>query len=69
MTSNTVNDSMRSTQPVAVRWRRYLSDLAATQPPPPPAIVRVTSNGRVLTSRGPGDAFQTIGQSTPVSVL
>ena len=65
MTSNTVNDSMRSTQPVAVRWRRYLSDLAATQPPPPPAIVRVTGNSRAMT---PDDAFRTINQSTPVAV-
>jgi hypothetical protein len=51
MTSNTVNDGMRSTQSVAIRWKRYLSDLAATQPPPPPAIVGVTGNGRVMAAR------------------
>jgi hypothetical protein len=47
MTSNTMNDAMRSTQPVAIRWRRYLSELAAMQPPPPPAIVRSVGTGRL----------------------
>jgi hypothetical protein len=59
MTSNTVNDAMRSTQPVAIRWRRYLSELAAMQPPPPPAIVRVTSSGRLTAAGSRENAVQT----------
>lgn len=41
MTSDAVNADTRAAQSVAIRWKRYLSDLAATQPPPPPAIVRM----------------------------
>jgi hypothetical protein len=50
MTSDAMNGPMRSTQPVAIRWRRYLSELAAMQPPPPPAIVRLASSGRLTAA-------------------
>jgi hypothetical protein len=59
MTSDTIIDAMRSTSPAASRWRRYLSDLAATQPPPPPAIARVATIGRLMASSHPGNDSRT----------
>jgi hypothetical protein len=57
--TSTMNDAMRSAQPVAIRWRRYLSELAAKQPPPPPAIVRLTSSGRMTLAGSRANALRT----------
>jgi hypothetical protein len=59
MTSDAMNGPMRSTQPVAIRWRRYLSELAAMQPPPPPAIVRLASSGRLTAADSLDNAVRT----------
>lgn len=40
MTSNAMTDAVRSSRSVAIRWKSHLSNLAATQPPPTPAILR-----------------------------
>lgn len=55
MTSDTMNDAMHTTNPVAIRWRRHLSELAAMQPPPPPAIVRSTGSGRLMRAAASRD--------------